>query len=368
METNRFARIIALILCAAMMLTVLAGCQQKQDETPEEPEEQTNDFDTIYDHVEPSTPVMKIGDIEINWGMFYYYFYQEACDLYGDFGTVFDWTAEYENGMSYLAYCANEAVYDYISKYAAAQHFANEYNVTLTEAQIKTIEEDKAADLELFESVEEMNEYMKSMYLDQETVDRIAEIDYLYLNDMDAVVGVNGEKADENTIMTMAETAYKMIKFVEIPKSSADAKANAEAALAEVKAAGTAGMEAKFDELIAKYTDSEKVEELTNGYVYTRGNLGIPEVENNIKDVEKNAFYDGIIESDDNYYIVMRKDINLDAYPYYGMNGFGENPLREMYKDEVFDEIFWNWADSAEVEFYDILVNMDINEVLGWNN
>lgn len=367
MKKERLSRIIALILCAAMMICVLSACQDKIDEPDNKNsknEEETNDFTTLYKNFDPDTPVMTIGDVEINWGLLYYYFYQEATNLYANQGEIYDWTVEYKDGLTYIEYCVSEAIYNNLRRVAGIQHFANEYNVELKDEQLKEIQDNAAYDETLFESQEAMDEYLAAMYLDEKTVELMAEMEYLYLDDMDAMVGENGEKLSVEEITVLADTAYKMIKVVPFEKTEAGRK-NAEAALNEVKTA--ADKEAKFDELIDMYADSEKVDELKAGYVFTRGYFDEDAVEDVLREMNKGDYYDGIVEGEEGYYLVLRTDVDVDAYPYYGAeNGFGESTLRFMYRDDIFENKFWAWADSAEVTAYENMAEMDIEEVLGW--
>lgn len=369
MKKERLLKIIALILCAAMMMCVFSACQDTIDDpddknTDDENEEEVNDFTTLYRHFDPETPVMTIGDVEISWGTLYYYFYQEATTLYSNQGEIYDWTAEYTDGLTYIEYCVSEAVYNSLRRLAGIQHFAKEYNVELTDEQLEEIGLDKTYDESLFESEEAMQEYLASMYLDTATVELIAESEYLYLDVMDAAVGENGEKLTVDEITALADTAYKMIKIVPFEKTDSGYK-NAEAALAEVKAA--TDTEAKFDELIDIYADASKVDELKAGYVFTRGYFDEDAVEDVLREMEKGNYYDGIVEGEEGYYLVLRTAVDVDAYPYYGAEkGFGESTLRVLYRDDIFEDEFWAWADYAEVTAYENMAEMDIEEVLGW--
>lgn len=379
MKKEKFVRIIALILCAAMMMCMLTACKEEviepEDETEEE--EQPDEFNMLYEHIENDTPVMKIGDVEITWGVLYYYFYQEATKLYGNIGAINDWTAEYNGGETYISYCVNEAIYNNLRYIAGVEHFKKEYNVTLTDDQLKQMEDDKAYDIELFGDEEAMLEYLTGVYLTEDIVRYLAEIDFLYVNTMEAMYGANGEKLTVEEITEMADTAYKMAKVVAIPKDQPDALANAEAALAAVKAAPSAEREAKFDELIDMYCEAEKAEELKGGYIYTRGKFFDRTAEDAIKELEKNQYHNGVIEGEDYYFVAMRLPVDVEAhpyaYPYYQYNEvidennpWGDYTLRQMYVDDIYEQVFWEWADYAEVEFYDILSKLDIGAVLGW--
>lgn len=375
MEKKGFLRIIALILCAAMMMCVFTACEDEiiydADEEAKEAEnenEDKNEFTILYEHFEEDEPVMKIGDVEITWGVLYFYFYQEVTQLYLSQSEIMDWTAIYQNGMTYLEYCVSEAVYNYLRQIAGVEHFAKELNVELTEEQKATIVEDREFDIEVFGTEELMTEYMDSRYLSEDVANYIAEIQYQYNNVMEAMVGLEGEKLTVEEITELADTAYKMLKAVAIPKSQSDAYAKAEAALAEVKATPASGLDAKFDELINTYCEAEKVEELTKGYVFTRGYFDDNAVELALKELDKGQYYDGVVEGEEYYYVIMRQPVDVEAYPYYGAEtGYGDLTLRVLYSDDIFEKKFWAWADdTAEVEFYDNISNMIIEEVLGW--
>ncbi|MBE6949403.1 MAG: hypothetical protein E7456_06110 [Ruminococcaceae bacterium] len=373
MKKNNLMRIIALILCVAMMMCLLASCKEEvvENEPEEETEEteETNDFTTLYEYIEPDEPVMKIGDVEISWGVLYYYFYQEASTLYAYNGEIYDWTAIYQDGMTYIEYCVNEAIYNNLRRIAGIEHFAKEYNVELTAEQKQTILEDKQADLELFETEEAMKEYMSQVYLDEETVMYLAEIEVLYENVMHEMVGENGEKLTFEQIKKLADTAYKSIKFVAIDKDSENALENAKIALSDMKFAGN--KEAKLEELIDRYCDPEMAEEYKTGYVFTRGYFDDDAVEQAVREMEIGDLYDTVVEGEDYYYVLLRTEVDPEAYPYYGASEtgvrWGEYTLRQLYSDDIFDQIFWGWADdTAELTFYDNITNMNIDEVLGW--
>ncbi len=379
MKKERFIKIIALILCAAMMMCMLTACKEEiiePDDTTDE-EEQPDEFNMLYEHIDNDTPVLKIGDVDITWGVFYYYFYQEATKLYGNVGEIYDWTADYNGSDTYLSYCANEAIYNSLRYIAGVEHFARMYDVTLTDEQIQQMEDDKAYDVELFGDEAAMREYLTDVYLTEDVVKYLAEIDFLFVNTMEAMYGADGEKLTVEDITAIADTAYKMAKVVAIPKDQPDALANANAALAEVKATPAAGLEAKFDELIDKYCEADKAEELKGGYVYTRGKFFDRTAEDAIKELEKGQYHDGVIEGEDYYFVAMRLPVDVDAhpyaYPYYQYNEvvdenntWGDYTLRQMYVDDIYEQTFWEWADYVEVEYYDILSQIDIDAVLGW--
>lgn len=364
MKKEKLMKIIALILCAAMMMCMLTACKEEVIE-PEEPEEEVDEFRILYEHFDADTPMLSIGDVEFTWDTVYYYFYQEASALYAEHGQIDDWTAEYMNGESYLEFCLNEAIYYYMRHAAAVEHFAKEYNVELTEEQRNIIEEDRAYDITIFGSEEAMLEYLDEKYMTEDVTRYISEIQLLYPNIMNAIVGENGEKLTEEEIIERADLYYKATKVIAIPKDASNAKANAEAALAELKTA--TDVEAKMDELIEKYCAADKVEELKTGYVFTRGYFYDDAVEKTLRDLEKGQYYDGVVEGIDNYFIVLREEIDVEAHPFYGTkNGWDENTLRYLSRGNIFQAMIDEWTANAEVTYHDNLLELDIAEILGW--
>jgi hypothetical protein len=376
MKNRKFTRIIALIMAAVMMMFVFAACSKKDDTTDQNEEtEQKDEFRMLYNSIEPDEPVMKIGDVDMRWDVSYYAFYQEATELYSEYSQeIYDWTAEYQNGETYISYCMEEGIYNYLRFFAGVDHFAKEYNVELSADSLKQYEEGLASTIELYGSEQEMYDYLETKYMTPEVYEYVTKSEYLFNDVMDAAVGVNGEKLTEDDILALAETAYKMIKVIPLrisdesgnPVSREDKAAALETAqtiLGELKAVPAAEQSAKFDELIDQYADPAMAEELKKGYVFTRGKYDT-DVEKAIKDIEEGTLYDGVVEGGDNYYVVMRLPIDVEAYPYTGDGEFGTETLRVMYRDDIFNNMFWDWADNAEVEFYDVLNNMDIDAIL----
>ena len=380
MKKGKALRLTALILCVVMLMTMLTACAKKEepvkeDENTEETEEKPNDFKTIYEYYPVDRPVMKIGDVEINWGLFYFCFYQEVTKLNAT-NTVLDWTAEYgSTGMSYIAYAASEAIYNSLRRYAGIEHFSKEYGVTLTEEQEAQYNADRESDVELFEGEDAMLEYMDSKFLDDSVAEYMAKSEYLYANLMDYVVGENGEKLEEDEILALANTAYKMVKVIPFPISDEDGnpvgrdeKENqlerAETCLAGLEGLSGQELSDSFDYEIGEYAEGND-DELMNGYVFARGKFDSA-VEKAVKDIAEGELYDGVIEGSDNYYIAMRIPMDVEAYPYTIKTGFGDENLRSLYKDDIFNNKFWDWADNAEVEFYPELTDVDINEIIGW--
>ena len=380
MKKGKALRLTALILCVVMLMTMLTACAKKEepvkeDENTEETEEKPNDFKTIYEYYPVDRPVMKIGDVEINWGLFYFCFYQEVTKLNAT-NTVLDWTAEYgSTGMSYIAYAASEAIYNSLRRYAGIEHFSKEYGVTLTEEQEAQYNADRESDVELFEGEDAMLEYMDSKFLDDSVAEYMAKSEYLYANLMDYVVGENGEKLEEDEILALANTAYKMVKVIPFPISDEDGnpvgrdeKENqlerAETCLAGLEGLSGQELSDSFDYEIGEYAEGND-DELMEGYVFARGKFDSA-VEKAVKDIAEGELYDGVIEGSDNYYIAMRIPVDVEAYPYTIKTGFGDENLRSLYKDDIFNNKFWDWADNAEVEFYPELTDVDINAIIGW--
>jgi hypothetical protein len=378
MKNGKLTRILALIMAAVMMMCVFTACSKKPEETPEEDEEteQRDEFRLIYEALDPKTPVVKIGDVDMNWDVTYYAFYQEATKLYSENNNqIYDWLAEYQNGETYIVYCMEEAVYNYLRFLAGVEHFAKEYNVTdLTADSQAMYEADLQEQYDLYGGKDELYAAYEGSYLTPDVNEYNTKAEYLFNDLQNLVVGAKGEKLTEAQILELANTAYKCVKVIPFkisdengnPVSREDkaaALASAQAVLDELKAVPAGERQAKFDELIDQYADAASAEALKSGYTYTRGGFDNA-VEKAIKDIGEGELYDGVIEGADNYYVVMRLPVDTEAHPYRGEGQFDPASLRELYADDIFSNIFWDWADNAEVEYYDALNNLDIEWII----
>lgn len=71
-----------------------------------------------------------------------------------------------------------------------------------------------------------------------------------------------------------------------------------------------------------------------------------------------------VVEGEDYYYVLMRTEVDVDAYPYYGVlaeterDRWGHYTIRVLYRDDIFEQIFRDWADYADADCCDVLIDI----------
>lgn len=358
----KFTKLIALILCIAMMMCVFTGCGSSVDdiidEYSETTEESTRDFEAARATYAADEVVMTIDGEDITWDEYFNWICYALSNYEYTYGPISDFATATANGNMSDA-ILDEATY-MITMYRAVEKKAAELGIELPSDMEEQIAEDWEESLESFDNDEEaLLEYVNQYYGSRELLEYISRVNS-YSDDLfEYYYGADGEKLTEEQIAEGSE-GYLMAKHILIQTTDADtglvleeeemkaAQDTIESIYAQLTAYEGDDLEGYFDELTSQYTEDEGFLTYPDGYLFQEGDM-VTEFYNAAMSVEEGQFSE-IVESSYGYHIVMRIPIDVESVPMsYASYGFNYS-LRFIIAQSHFAEESDSWTENVDVE------------------
>lgn len=348
--------IICLVFGAAITYTGCGANDAAESETsPEpsaEPSESVDDTETetasvpqldieaLYASHDADEVVMTMDGENVTWEEYFYWLYysgvqvnnyinQMAANM-SAYGMNVTWDdAADDTGISFKDYVVQLAE-DNIRQIHSIKKFSAENDVTLTEDNLKAIEEQRKTDMVNLcgeeVSDDEFAEFLKSTYyLPIKVYDDMNEINYLYQNCFAKLYGEDGEKlSDEKAEAYLKDSGYMNaahILFMTVDPSTGEALDDEtiaeKKALADKFAAELAGitdtekLQERFAEIKDEYCEDTGKEAYPDGYIFTPGTM-VTEFEDTVNALEDYQVSEPV-ESRYGYHIIMRLPLTIDT-------------------------------------------------------
>lgn len=348
--------IICLVFGAAITYTGCGANDAAESETSPEPSAEPSesvddtetetasvpqlDFEALYASHDADEVVMTMDGEDVTWEEYFYWLYysgvqvnnyinQMAANM-SAYGMDVSWDdAADDTGISFKDYVVQLAE-DNIRQIHSIKKFSAENDVTLTEDNLKAIEEQRKTDMVNLcgeeVSDEEFAEFLKSTYyLPIKVYDDMNEINYLYQNCFAKLYGEDGEKlSDEKAEAYLKDSGYMNaahILFMTVDPSTGEALDDEtiaeKKALADKFAAELAGitdtekLQERFAEIKDEYCEDTGKEAYPDGYIFTPGTM-VTEFENTVNALEDYQVSEPV-ESRYGYHIIMRLPLTVDT-------------------------------------------------------
>lgn len=348
--------IICLVFGAAITYTGCGANDAAESETSPEPSAEPSesvddtetetasvpqlDFEALYASHDADEVVMTMDGEDVTWEEYFYWLYysgvqvnnyinQMAANM-SAYGMNVTWDdAADDSGISFKDYVVQLAE-DNIRQIHSIKKFSAENDVTLTEDNLKAIEEQRKTDMVNLcgeeVSDEEFAEFLKSTYyLPIKVYDDMNEINYLYQNCFAKLYGEDGEKlSDEKAEAYLKDSGYMNaahILFMTVDPSTGEALDDdtiaEKKALADKFAAELAGitdtekLQERFAEIKDEYCEDTGKEAYPNGYIFTPGTM-VTEFEDTVNALEDYQVSEPV-ESRYGYHIIMRLPLTIDT-------------------------------------------------------
>lgn len=364
MKSKRIFRIIALILCAVMMISVFSGCQSDESE-----ENTGRNFEAARAAYDADEIVMTIDGQNVTWNEFFGWICFAIADYEATYGTISDFSTSTALGnMSDTI--IQDAVY-YITMFRAVEKKAAELGIEYADDIEDQMADDWEASLGYYDTEEELIEFVNNHYGSRELYEYIFKIDTLSPDLFEYYFGNDGEKLTDEQIEEGSE-GYVMAKHILIHTTDEDTGLVLEDE--ELEAAQNTiesiydmlcnydgdDLEGYFDQLTAQYTQDEGYLTYPDGYLFKEGDM-VTEFYNAATGVEEGQF-SKIIESTYGYHIVMRIPIDLDAVPInYARYGYSYS-LRYIIAQNEFSKESESWTENVSVETTDAFDAIDLTQ------
>ena len=412
-------RLFALLICAALLLSLLAGCGRNTASKPEKSPEMTAEEDPAdtdaapepieeqplmtdpdlgidvgfggsgYGTYAPDTVTGYVNGSEVTWMEYYYwltYYARMLLESSIENGiTVSSWDAvgEMSETMSNAEVVITAAQY-MMKYYHAIQTGAESSGVALSAQDRAELEEvystyqDEDADGTVSE--EEAASYER--FLAEQCVDKdflmyLLEIAKLTDVTFDTLYGKSGEKySDEDTMAFIAENGYmsaKRIVLLTIDGSTgntldeetiAEKTALAERISEELAAAaeeGTDELIALFDEYMAEYSEDTGLADYPDGYVFMNDGSPLTTI---TAGLDENYGLSGAEETYYGYEIVLRQPVLPDTVEKTDVDGNSEN-MRYLAAEWEQQLLVTAWTDTAEVTWNEGFDSPDLLTIYG---
>lgn len=348
--------IICLVFGAAITYTGCGANDAAESETSPEPSAEPSesvddtetetasvpqlDFEALYASHDADEVVMTMDGENVTWEEYFYWLYysgvqvnnyinQMAANM-SAYGMNVTWDdAADDTGISFKYYVVQLAE-DNIRQIHSIKKFSAENDVTLTEDNLKAIEEQRKTDMVNLcgeeVSDEEFAEFLKSTYyLPIKVYDDMNEINYLYQNCFAKLYGEDGEKlSDEKAEAYLKDSGYMNaahILFMTVDPSTGEALDDEtiaeKKALADKFAAELAGitdtekLQERFAEIKDEYCEDTGKEAYPDGYIFTPGTM-VTEFEDTVNALEDYQVSEPV-ESRYGYHIIMRLPLTIDT-------------------------------------------------------
>jgi len=386
-------RLTSLLLCAALLVCVLAGCGDGSGDPAPSPSNVTEDFDATpsptvslnpamfgfhdYDRALASIPADTVMATVENaepllWEELFYWIHSYIEYMESGLGTVESWSRDIYEGTTYSDYFIAQALYDAM-KNRMIESKAAELGVEMD------AEEQAAADATWNSFLEDQGgEAAAQVILDENYCTewiyryriRCDRLETLLFESQFGVYGMN--VSDEDVLAYVADDGYMMAKHIllrtlddnQLPYTTtakAQQEERAQEVLAKLDAYDGDDLEGYFDELIAEYNDDPGMTAYPVGYLF-QDNQMVKEFEDAVKGL-KEYEYSGIVETAYGYHIILRLPLNPDVTPL-SYSGYSY-PLRLIAATGMFSSLEEQWLQELDVKNTDALNALDLGILFG---
>lgn len=320
-------KLISILLCAAMLLSLLSGC----GETASGDGAGADGSGIFYEitGIPAEKIVMTVSGVGITAEEYLYWvaylgasiqynivnynaYYGMYDNLVNDDSTV-NWNEEFQDGLTLAEYVRKEAE-STIAFYTAIKLMAEKYNAGLDDKDNQAIAESLSAAISEIGGQDEFEAYLSRLGICQNTFQDMSASSYLFDNLLLQVLEEGNElyldDAKYNNYAIYADHILFMTIDADSGKPlSADLKAQQLTLAEETLAALRASSEplVLFAELADKYSEDTGRATNPDGYVFTPGTM-VQSFEDTAKALQPGEISD-VVESDYGYHIILRKDL-----------------------------------------------------------
>jgi len=386
-ENMKLKKMLALFLCAAMLVVPLSGCNgDKEDTSPDEPSVSSApsddapdnyigtgiDYDAAFEKFAPDTVMIAAGEFEVTWAMLFFLLRSNLNSLISSGVELSDLSLPMPDGSTYAEALLTFSV-DNALQYIAFEHGAMVLGVTLSEEEQEFMVESFENMMEMMGTEELLLKLLKSQYgiYDLELFKHLIYIDYLPLAIFFDLYGQNAEfLSDEKIAEFTAGEGYLMAKHIlRVKTEDGDdtPRTEIEGILRQLVDYGGDDFVSFFDELMFEHSeDPGALAMFPDGYLFQSGDMEDPFFEATLA-LEIGALSD-IVETDFGYHIILRLPLNFDIIPIRSIIMGEESTLRLITAMNMFDALLSEWRESispvltAEFESLDLAALFSASE------
>ena len=372
-------RILALLLSAALVCALLAGCGTQTggrsdsaaagensaasgpDAGTADPDESTgaedaegpvaapSAIDALYRQYDPEAEFLTLGDTAVTWRE-YFYWVDYAVSLLASYGLEpEDWGAEnpVDPGYTYAETVHDMAV-NYLCQFQAIRELAEAEGVTLSAQMQDQIDQDWAEGVASLGGEEQLTAYIESLYMTKEQYQAMYARSLLYDSILTARYGEDGSETPDELCAAYAE-ANGLLRAKHILLKTVDDGGNAlsdeeiaavQTTLGTILAqlAEAEDQQALFDELMLAYSEDTGMAYYPDGYIFKDGDM-VPEFYNGALALEEGGI-SGPVESSYGFHIIERLPLDYDIVYEYTNDGYAYTLRAKAAEEALNADIF----------------------------
>jgi len=375
-------KIIAIVLCAALLATAFTGCASTESETPDTgsapvgstpPAGSANQGDSLsvdlgeaFSVFAPNTIMIIAGDYNVTWAELYVHMRGTVNNILANVGEVYDWSEIFYNGMSYEDMVMASAT-DNALMFRAVEYAASMMGVQFSESDIYKLQEDFAS---MAASVGSEEEFHKVLWEQDgissfELFEYLVSVSYLASILFEELYGYEGELlTDEDANAFTAYDGYLMAKHILRVKTDDGSQTpliEAEGVLGQLESYDGDEFDMFFDALMYEYSEDGGLESYPYGYLFQNGDMVDEFYEACVSlDIGEHS---GIVESDFGYHILLRLPINFDVVPFASSYAGDYRSLRSIAASAIFDNGLYDIMEILAPEFTADYYSIDIGSI-----
>ena len=370
----KFFRLIAIILCAAMLFSALIGCKKVEDDTfPFDmfPDTHEDSFiNNAFAAFDASTIMLHVDDYPVTWEEFFFHLFSALNTFLSPDEFFPDLNDELYENVSYAEAILEYAV-DNLLMFRAFTYGAKINNVTFSEEDEDILRSYVDGMVEVAGGVEELIDTFWELY----GVHSFEMFEYLTTNDLlgmiiyERLYGESGVGMSDDEIFALIEDeGFLMAKHIlrVKPETDDDEEENkrpileAEAILAQLVEFDGDDFEYFFDELMFEHSeDLGGLLSNPNGYLFQLGDM-VQEFYDATYALEIGE-YSGLVETDYGYHIILRIPLNYDSVPAAMAMFDEERTLRQIVSMYSFETQIAEWRNSQTIEYAEVFDTIDLS-------
>ena len=363
----KLKKILALILCAAMLMAFAASCKKTDavQTTPDGDVARTDgalDLAGAYEAFKPGDVMMTVGGLDVTWDVLYYFLCHAIEEVIETTGSAPDLTIEGDSGAGTLGFKDQiiTRALENVVIYKAIEYGAKLHNVTLTEDDLADIALDRQLAEEYY-GVEGFADELKANYMSGECYAYLVGTSYLYTNIMAAVYGENGSKVTDAQVEEVLDgEEWFMAKHLLIlteDRTQDEALELAEGLHAQIIAYDGDDLEAFFTDLVAQHGEDPGAVARPEGYIFTVYDM-VAEFEQGTRDLDFGEVSEPV-QTSYGYHIIYRLPVDYDATPTSWQNG----SLRISVAYELLQIDIENWQLEMEIVHSSNYESLDLAKI-----
>ena len=369
-------KLIAMLLCAAMLLAVAAGCANGSDEPatddpaaadaaenalqaepgPTENENITErgciiDFENAFYAFAPETVMMTTtGGLTITWEELFFGLYVSISQALDFMGEITDWNEFLDEGYTIAETVLNMAR-DHILWFKAVEYGAALHNVSLSPDNLEALREQKDFLIDMYGGLEGLMEFLwfDSGIRSFELFENVLTATHLMGSIREHIFGpesmlLTDEQAEE--FFAERDDGFMMAKHILITSGDdpAGARERADEIWERLIEYEGDDIERYFDELMFEYSEDPGLAHAPQGYLFQYFDM-VPEFSQATSELEIGQFSQPV-ESVHGFHIIFRVPLDLDDIPFSFMNMGHFETLRSFAASGLFFDMMDDWFDG----------------------